>query len=106
MPRVPPVTNATRAMSNSSLVVFLYAGIIPVFGQRLPDENARRETGHSVFIDRGAGGADDDVVLCFATYQSLRGLLIRLQFHITPRRGINWTILRVPLLCRCRNSFT
>ncbi len=30
MPRVPPVTNATRAMSKSSLVVFLSAGIIRV----------------------------------------------------------------------------
>jgi hypothetical protein len=46
MPRVPPVTNATRAISVSSLAVF-YNRITPVLALTTPrNKNARRKAGH------------------------------------------------------------
>jgi hypothetical protein len=49
MPRVPPVTNATRAMSVSSLAVF-YNRIAPVFALTTPrNKNARHVAGHLIY---------------------------------------------------------
>src|SRR5258708_38295146 len=46
-------------MSNSSLGGFFIAGIIPVFDNVFPDENARHETGHSCFYQREPKLTDD-----------------------------------------------
>jgi len=46
-------------MSNSSLGGFFIAGIIPVFDNVFPDENARHETGHFCFYQREPKLTDD-----------------------------------------------